>query len=404
MTQLATRYTLNAKIRETPYTELHRGYRNLDGAPVVVKLLRNERPSPLELARLRHEYEILVSFEVPQVVKPLGLERHGQGLALVMEDTGEESLDQLIRLGHLDLQRSLVLAVAMAQTVAVVHAHHIIHKDIKPEHFFLHQAADNPLVLVDFGIATWLSQQAQAASPLSEVEGTLAYVAPEQTGRMNRIVDWRSDLYSLGVTLYELFTGCLPFEANDPLELVHCHIARSPRSPRICRADLPVVLSELILKLLAKTAEERYQSAAGVQHDLERCLEQLKLTGRIEAFQLAEFDSSGELSIPQKLYGREQALAEMLATLERAKQGTNEFLLLTGEAGVGKSALVNELHPHVVPGGYFAPGKFDYLARSVPYGPISHVCHALVQSILAESPADLERRRRAVLDAAGPNG
>ncbi|WP_437532937.1 AAA family ATPase [Sorangium sp. So ce726] len=402
MITLSDRYTLNAKVRETQSSEVYRGYRVIDGASVLVKLLRSERPTALEVGRLRHEYEVLTCLDMPEVVKAIGLERHGHGLALVMEDAGDASVDKLIRSGRLDLLRSLELALAMARTLAAVHRRHVIHKDIKPHHFFV---TDGPssLVLVDFGIAARLSQKVDALSGVTQLEGTLAYIAPEQTGRMNRSVDFRADLYSLGVTLYELFTGALPFDGSDPLELVHSHIARSPRAPLASRPDLPPVLSDVILKLLSKTVEQRYQTAAGLQHDLQQILDQVKRAGAAEVFGLGQRDRSDELSIPEKLYGRERDLDALLESFGRAKQGRSELVLLSGQAGVGKSALVEELHQHILGRAYFGAGKFDSLARSVPYGPIAHACRALVRSVLAEPPGVLEQRRRDILDAVGPN-
>ncbi|HMA97253.1 MAG TPA: serine/threonine-protein kinase PknK, partial [Polyangiaceae bacterium] len=404
MNELSAQYTLSARIRETPYSELHRGFRNADGAPVVVKLLRGTRLAALDWARLRHEHDILKSLDAPQIVKTLGLVKQGRGLALVLEDAGESSLDQIIASGYLNLERSLELALALAQTLAVVHHHRIIHKDIKPHHFFVQKNAPNMVVLVDFGIATRLSHELQTASRMTGLEGTLAYLAPEQTGRMNRVVDCRSDLYSLGVTLYQLFTGHLPFETTDPLELVHCHIARMPPNPRVHRMDLPQAIVDVVLKLLAKAAEERYQSAVGVAHDLERCLKQLRMGQTIVEFGLGEHDYSGELSIPQKLYGRENELTQLLATFERTRNGTKELLLVSGVAGVGKSALVYELQQQIVRGGYFAAGKFDFLGSSVPYAPIAQAFRDLIRSALAESPDVLASRKESLLEAVGPNG
>ncbi|WP_437535204.1 AAA family ATPase [Sorangium sp. So ce726] len=402
MNTLSDRYILNAKVRETASSVVYRGCRTIDGAPVLVKLLRNQHPTSLEVGRLRHEYEMLTWLELPEVVKAIALERHGHGLALIMEDAGDVSVDRLIRSGHLDLQRSLELALAMARVLAAVHGKHVIHKDIKPHHFFVKDDASS-LVLVDFGIATRLSQKVDALSGVTQLEGTLAYIAPEQTGRMNRSVDFRADLYSLGVTLYQLFTGTLPFDTSDPLELVHSHIARSPRPPTACRPDLPPILSDLILKLLDKTVEGRYQTASGLQHDLQRCLDRVKRAGVVEPFGLGERDTSDRLSVSEKLYGRERDLAELLEVFDRAKQGGNELVLLSGQAGVGKSALVEELHQKILGGACFGAGKFDYLARSVPYGPIAHACRTLVRSVLAEAPDVLDQRRQAILEAVGVN-
>jgi serine/threonine protein kinase len=306
-------YTLKSRIRATVRASLFRGYRDADQLPVVVKVLRAEHPSAEELARLRHQHAVLRSLDSPHVARALGLEKYGHGLALVMEDAGERSLETLIQSSEWDLEKSLQIAVALAEVVASIHQQHIVHKDIKPHHFCLSAADHRTVKLIDFGIATRLSQELGTASPLNQLEGTLAYIAPEQTGRMNRIIDRRSDLYSLGVTLYQLFARRLPFEATDLLELVHSHIAKVPPAPRDVKPEIPAVVSDIILKLLAKAAEDRYQSASGLQHDLQRCLVQLKTTGRIEPFPLARADESGELSIPQKLYGREGELGELHA-------------------------------------------------------------------------------------------
>ncbi len=376
----------------------------MTGTPVVVKLLRNEHPTPLQLARLRHEHEVLAGIDDPHIVKSRGLLQHGHGLALVLEDVGENSLDHVIASGTADLGRRLELAVSLARTVAAVHRHRVIHKDIKPHHFFIRNDAPDTTALIDFGLATSLAQRVQAAAKVTELEGTLAYIAPEQTGRMNRVVDWRSDLYSLGVTLYELFTERLPFDTKDPLELVHSHIARNPTAPAKIRTGLPAPLSDIILRLLAKSAEDRYQSAVGVQRDLERCLELVRSNQQSQAFVLGADDDSGEFAIPQKLYGRERELARLGELLAHTREGEKGLVLLRGTAGVGKSALVHELRRSLVADGYFVTGKFDFLGTSVPYAPLGHAFRELVQSVLAEPPAVLEQRKRALLDAVGPNG
>ena len=397
-------YSLNTVVRQSGNTEVSRGHRRSDGASVVVKVLRNEYPSAVELAKLKQEYSILRSLQLETVVRALDLQSLGRGLALVLEDAGDVSLHSLIQAGRLDLRRALEYSVAITSAVASVHASGIIHRDIKPQHFIVNPDEPSSVVLVDFGLATRLAVHAGQGEPVTQLEGSLAYIAPEQTGRMNRIIDQRSDLYSLGATLYELFTGRLPFAAKDALELVHSHIARTPPAPHELDQDIPRVLSDIILRLLSKAAEDRYQSANGLLADLKRCLSGLSSDGKLKPFPLAEADAPGELRVPQKLYGRRAELELLRAHLQRVKDGGTELLLLSGSSGVGKTALVAELRQQMARGGYIVSGKFDHVARGIPYAPLVHVCRQLVDSLLAEPTAILAQRRRTLLEALGNNG
>jgi predicted ATPase/serine phosphatase RsbU (regulator of sigma subunit) len=394
-------YSLIDTVRETQTATLLRGTRDLDGAPVVLKLLRGEHPSAAQLARLRHEHAILASLDLPEVVRTHGLVKQGRRLALVLEDLGGVSLESKFRHQRPSLEEFLELAIRMAEAVGAVHGRAVIHKDVKPHHFLV---AGGRLKLVDFGIATRLSSERQAASSAGSLDGTLAYMSPEQTGRMNRSLDRRTDLYSLGVTFYELLTGRLPFEASDPLELVHAHIARAPRTPQEISPDVPRMVSDIVVKLMAKGAEDRYQSAEGLKADLEECRARLRSAGAIEAFSLGLHDASGELSVPQKLYGRQAELHALLQAFGRARAGGSGLLLIAGTSGIGKSALVNEIQKQVVKGGAFVAGKFDQLNRSVPFSALAAASRGLVRSVLAEPPAvmaDYAGRLREVL---GRNG
>jgi predicted ATPase/serine phosphatase RsbU (regulator of sigma subunit) len=388
-------------LRETQSATLLRGTRDLDGAPVILKLVRGEHPTAAALARLRHEHAILASLDLPEVVRTHGLVKQGRRLALVLEDLGGLSLESKFRHQRPSLDEFLELAIRMAEAVGAVHGRAVIHKDVKPHHFLM---TNGRLKLVDFGIATRLSSERQGAASAGSLDGTLAYMSPEQTGRMNRSLDRRTDLYSLGVTFYELLTGRLPFEASDPLELVHAHIARAPRPAQEVAADVPKMVSDIVLKLMAKGAEDRYQSAEGLKADLEECRARLRSSGVIEPFSLGRHDASGELSIPQKLYGRQAELASLEQAFGRARSGGSGLLLIAGTSGVGKSALVNEIQKQVVKGGAFVAGKFDQLNRSVPFSALAAASRGLVRSLLAESPAvmaDYARRLREVL---GRNG
>jgi len=399
MDDVRVRYALDDdKILATDSTRIRRGYRRQDGKRVVLKVPRSEYPSAADVAMIRHEHALLTELASAPVAQALDLVRFDNEIGLVLEDVGVRSFDQLIAAG-VDLRRFLRLARLAAETVATIHARGILHKDVKPQHFFCDEGEER-VVLIDFGIATTISQEEQRPQSLDSLEGTLAYMSPEQTGRMNRAVDRRSDLYSLGVTLYQLLTGTLPFDTTDPLELVHCHIARSPRTP----ADVPAIVSQIVMRLLEKVAEARYQTAAGLAFDLEHCEQLLDRGQSLEPFRLGEQDHSSELCIPQKLYGREGPRAQLQGALARAKGGARELVLLRGSSGIGKSALVHELYKEVTFGGNLVFGKFDQFNRSVPYAAVAAACRELVRAELASPKVQLDAWRARVLEALGDNG
>ena len=333
---------------------------------VLVVAPVGDHPAPASLRRLEHEYALRAELEPAWAVRPLALAQHQGRPVLVLEDPGGEPLTRL--LGRpLALPQGLRLAIGLAAALGQLHGRGLIHKDVKPAHVFVN-GATGQVWLTGFGIASRLPRERQAPEPPEFIAGTLAYMAPEQTGRMNRSIDARSDLYALGVTLYELLTGTLPFTAAEPLEWVHCHIARQPVPPAERCQAVPGAVSAIIMKLLAKTAEERYQTAAGVEHDLRRCLAAWETEGRIDAFPLGAHDTPDRLLIPEKLYGREREVATLLAAFDRVvTRGVPELVLVSGYAGIGKSSVVNELHKALVPPrGLFASGKFDQYKRDIP--------------------------------------
>lgn len=375
--------------------------RRNDGRRVRIKVTRRDFPRPEELAQLRHELSLLQRLDATPVARALELVSVGNGLGLVLEDAGEQSFDRIFANGATSLELWLRLAIGAAEALEAVHACGVLHKDIKPQHFFF--TDEQQVVLIDFSIASTIGHEEQRPEAFAALEGTLAYISPEQTGRMNRSVDRRSDLYSLGVTLYQTLTGALPFAATDPLELVHCHIARFPAPPRSLDPSIPQVVSDIVLRLMAKVAEERYQTAEGVRADLARCLEQLCEHGSLRPFPLGQGDHHGNLRVPQKLYGREAALAALQSRFESAQRGATELVLITGASGIGKSALVHELYKELVRGGQFIGGKFDQFNRSVPYAALAQACAELVQAQLAAPPAELAAWTERVREALGCN-
>jgi PAS domain S-box-containing protein len=323
--------------------------------------------------------------------------------ALLSEDPDGELLTCL--LGEpWKLEQFLRVGIGISATLGRLHKHGFVHKDIKPANIFV-DAATGEAWLSGFGLASHLSRQRQAPAPPELIAGTLAYMAPEQTGRMNRSIDSRSDLYSLGVTLYQMLTGVLPFAASDPMEWVHCHIARLPLAPIERQEDVPAPVSQIVMKLLAKTAEERYQTASGIESDLRRCLAEWETQRRIDEFPLGQHDTPDRLLIPEKLYGREHEIETLVACFDRiVKCGTPELILVSGYSGIGKSSVVNELHKVLVPPrGIFASGKFDQHKRDIPYSTLVQAFQSLVRPLLGKSDAELAIWRDAFLEALGPD-
>ncbi|MDI3289730.1 AAA family ATPase [Polyangium sp. 15x6] len=399
----ASPFAITGTLHEGRGTVLLRGVRTADDLPVILKVLDPRRSRPRDLERLKREYEIGRQLDLPAIVRPLALETHEGMPALVLEDFGGQSLDHFLG-APLPIERFLDLAVRIAAAVGALHRRGIIHKDLKPQNILVN-VSTGQVKLADFGLAVCPSRERQASLRPSLIEGSLPYLAPEQTGRMNRAIDSRADLYALGVTFYEMLTGRLPFEALDPLEWVHCHVARIPQPPGTWVPELPEALSALVMKLLAKMADDRYQTARGLAHDLERCLFEWRAKGRLEPFALAEHDVSGRFEIPQKLYGRGEEIAALLRGFERVVgTGSPELVLVSGYSGIGKSALVQELYkPIVRERGFFVSGKFDQYKRDIPYSTIVQVVRELVLDILAESEERIAPFRERLMGALGIN-
>ena len=392
-------------LREDHELILYRGHSKEVTAPSVLLLATvSPRPALETVEKLQHEYSFRNELDTTWAVRPMTLSQYNGRSVLVFEDPGGEPLNRLVD-GPMETKVFLRLAVAIAHAVGLLHKRHVIHKDLKPSNIMVARESGR-IWLTGFGIASRLVRERRPLQPPEFIAGTLAYMAPEQTGRMNRSIDSRSDLYALGVTLYEMLTGILPFTASDPMEWVHCHIARHPVPPHERVESVSASVSAIVMKLLAKTPEERYQTASGVESDLRRCLEEWQSHGRIDPFPLGAHDASDRLLIPEKLYGRNREVDALIAAFDRVvMQGRPELVLVSGYSGVGKSSVVNELHKVLVPPrGLFAAGKFDQYKRDIPYATLAQAFQTLVRQILVKSEADVDQWRRALAEAVGPSG
>ncbi|MEG4810421.1 AAA family ATPase [Microcoleus sp. F8-D3] len=400
----------NYQIIETVYsgsrTLVYRAIRTSDRLPVVIKLLKNEYPTFSELVQFRNQYTIAKNLCQPGIIQTYSLEPYRNGYALVMEDFGGISLHEwaLKSEKSVSLREFLEVAIALCNALDILYRERIIHKDIKPSNILIYPETKQ-VKLIDFSIASLLPRETKTLINPNVLEGTLAYISPEQTGRMNRGIDYRADFYSLGVTFYELLTGELPFQSHEPMDLVHSHIAKTALLVHEINPGIPSTLSEIVKKLMAKNAEERYQSALGIKHDLEICLEQLQTTGNIEYFEIGQRDLCDRFLIPDKLYGRETEIETLLQVFDRVSLGATEMMLVAGFSGIGKTAVINEIHkPIVRQRGYFIKGKYDQFQRNIPFSAFVQAFRDLMGQLLTESDLQLEQWRNQILDAVGENG
>src|SRR5215470_2796678 len=385
---------------------LRRGWRVDDHGTrrsVLIVQPATDHPSRSSLVRLTHEYALKDELDGAWAARPLDLVRDAGRTMLVLEDAGGEPLDRLLG-APMEMGRFLVLALGAASAISKLHQRGLVHKDIKPANILVNGAIGE-VRLTGFGIASRLARERQSPHPPETIAGTLAYMAPEQTGRMNRSIDSRSDLYALGVTFYQMLTGALPFTAADPMEWVHCHLARRPVGPAERLKEIPGAISAIVIKLLAKSAEDRYQTAAGLESDLRRCQAEWEAQRRIDDFPLGEHDTPDRLLIAEKLYGRRREVETLLAAFDRVVSGgAPELVLVSGYSGIGKSSVVNELQPVLVPPrGLFAAGKFDQYKRDIPYATLAQAFASLIRPLLGKSEVDLAPWRGALRETLGPN-
>ncbi len=397
-----TGYELLEEVCRNERHVLRRGRRRFDGRPVLLKLPREQPPRPADAQLLEREWGILHDLSLPGVARAYALERNEGTSCLVLEHLGEVPLEALLA-SPADVELCLKVAIQIATVLAELHRRDLIHQNVNARSILVHPTTGEAR-LTDFSLAARAPVESLAPLPPQLLRSGLAYVSPEQTGRMNRAVDYRTDFYSLGVTLYQFLTGVLPFQSVDALELIHSHIAKTPPPPAKLRPEVPQPLSQIVMKLLAKTAEERYQSAAGLRADLETCQRQWTTNGRVEPFALGQRDNSDRFLIPQKLYGRGTEMEELLRAFDGACEGPAAMMLVAGYSGIGKTSLIQELYrPIVRQRGYFIAGKFDQIVRNVPHGALIQAFRSLLQQLLTESEDRLERWRTRLSEALGAN-
>ncbi|HEY9851876.1 MAG TPA: AAA family ATPase [Leptolyngbyaceae cyanobacterium] len=397
-------YRLTEQIYIGSRTKVYRGFEEVSQKPVAIKLLLSQYPTFNEIVQMRNQYTLAKNLDLTGIVKPIALENYGNGFALVMEDFGGISLAEYTDRQKLSLAEFLTIAIQIVRILEDLYKNRVIHKDIKPQNILINPQTKK-IKLIDFSISSLLPRENQEIQSPNVLEGTLAYMSPEQTGRMNRGIDYRTDFYSLGVTFYELLTGQLPFQSNDVMELVHCHIARQPKPPIELNPAIPQPLDDIVMKLMAKTAEERYQSAFGLRCDLENCWQQWQAKGSIERFAIASRDITESFLIPEKLYGRETEVDTLLTAFNRIAAGTAETILVAGFSGIGKTAAINEVHkPIVRQKGYFIKGKFAQFKRDIPFSAWVQAFQNLMQQLLTESAESVQQWKIKILEVLGENG
>lgn len=392
-------YEIGEQIFKSPDTTIFRGKCISDNNGVIIKVLNNEYPTAERLESFRREYEITKRLSGDKIIKIYALDSYNNSLAMIMEDFGGRSLADLLKATDFPFAKKLAVAIDIADALMQIHRQNVIHKDINPYNIVCNMET-NQLKIIDFSISTDLKME--KTQNLSVLEGTLPYISPEQTGKVNRIIDYRSDFYSLGVTFYELFTGQLPF-TGDELEIAYGHIAKIPKEPKIVNSEIPSAISDIIMRLMAKNAEDRYQSLHGLKYDLQYCLEHLDSREKFINFETAQKDFSNRFHIPQKLYGREKELASLHKAFESLNNNELKLMLVSGYSGIGKTSIIREMHKIIInKGGYFISGKFNRLQRNNPYSAIIFAFRELIRSIISEYK-NIDRWKELLTEALGFN-
>ncbi len=372
--------------------------------PVIIKVLKADYPTHQQIVQFNNEYKFTKDFNIAGIRKTYQQTRVEGKSALVLEYFDGKTIKHYLEITKPTVANFLEIATKIAQTLGDIHQQNIIHKDVNSNNILINPDS-HEIKIIDFGIASKLDTKIQHLGNPEMLEGTLAYISPEQTGRMNRVVDYRTDLYSLGIVFYEMLTGKLPFVDEDAMSIVHSHLAKEAKAVHEVNSDVPIIISDIVAKLMSKDPGDRYQSGYGLKADLEYCIANLKNLQDMADFNIGSNDFSRRFQLPQKLYGRESEIKSLMQTFDDISTGSKALMLVSGYSGIGKSSLVVEIHkPIAEKRGYFISGKFDQLQRNIPYKAIAAAFQDLVQQLLTESEAKLERWRKELLMALGPNG
>jgi predicted ATPase/GAF domain-containing protein len=398
-----TGYTFSKTLYKTSSTWILRGVRDADALPVIAKFLCAEFPDRAEINTLKDEFELMEFLKLPGVCRSYCLEPHRHGLVLLMEDFKAVSLSDYLTEYSTAIGEVIEIGIAIVDILTGIHKKGIIHKALQPENILINPKTKE-IKLTDFGSAHYgLRERQEAFYP--ETYAGCVYISPEQTGRVNRLLDFRTDFYSLGIIFYKMLTSRLPFDFHDQMELIHAHIAKLPTPLSEKKDNIPKVISDIVLKLLAKNPEDRYQSAEGLKTDLLKCRYLLKLNkGHIEYFEIAEFDQPERFMLPEKIYGRKEEIEFLFRQLNETVEGGNRLVLVSGIPGIGKTRLINEIQkPLVTSNGFLISGKFDQFSRTTPYSAVVQAFQGLIKQFLVESDQQLALRRTQFFDALGVN-
>ena len=396
-------YMIKEEVTRSPHSILYRGIRNSDNQPVLIKTYKTTDVTPTQIARFKQEFFEIKKVESDGLISAYGLEYYPDGVAIILEDFIGKPLESYVKKHQNDIKKFLDFAITLAKTLGEIHKAGIIHQDLKPKNILIDKK--KKAKIIDLGLSSILTRENEQIYDPEVLEETLPYISPEQTGRMNRTIDYRTDFYSLGVIFYEMLTGTPPFHSYNPIELFHSHIAKMPKPPIDVVSDIPEIFSNIVMKMLSKNPEDRYQSGYGLKVDLEKCREQLNSTGKIKPFELGSEDVSDKLTIPQEIYGRDKEIKTLMSAFERIKSGSCELMLVSGFSGIGKTVLINEIHKPIVQSkGYYIKGKFGRLQKDTPYSAVIQAFQGLIRQILSESQERIFRWQSLLRDALGNNG
>jgi len=397
-------YTITEVIYASEKTTVYRGEQQKTQTIVIIKVLNSQYPRLQDLIAFKNQFAISQQIDHPNIIKCYGLEPYRNSYVLILEDFSGISLSEYSNSQSLNLNSFMPIAIAITEALEYLYAKKIIHKDIKPRNILINPQTQE-IKLIDFSISSLLPKETADIKSPNVLAGTLAYMSPEQTGRMNRGIDYRTDFYSLGVTFYELLTGQLPFQSKNHLELVYYHLAKEPINSREVNPQIPQVLADIIIKLMAKNPDDRYQTARGIRYDLEICQQMLLDQNEISNFKLAKKDISDRFLIPEKLYGREQEIITLFKAFENVSAGNRELMLVVGFSGIGKTAVVNEVHKLIVrEEGYFISGKYDQFQRNIPFSALVQAFRSLMRQLLTENSVQLQEWKNQILSALGEQG